>query len=40
MIGIGPGRSITCDRDLSPISLEEEVVTSSCNLLGKLDLQQ
>jgi hypothetical protein len=40
LIGIGPGRSVICDRDLSPISLEEEVVTSSYNLLGRLALQQ
>jgi len=40
LIGIGPGRRINCDRDLSPVSLKEEVLTSSCNPLGRLALQQ
>jgi hypothetical protein len=40
LIGIGPGRSFSCDRDLSPVSLKEEAFTSSCNLLGRLALQQ
>jgi hypothetical protein len=41
LIGIGPGRSFSYDRDLSPVSLKEEAFTSSSyNLLGRLALQQ